>query len=165
MWQTEEWLLLREGSVLDLFQDKPGSSFYFVNERVSHMHLQMREGGKSQQVASKLHKTMVLKRTCTATCLTLEDQLSEELCLLKASVCSFCLVQKEFPLQKPGSLLYTPFKPLCCFCSLSIKSLLDVWSWKEKNATCSWEWVSGCPLYITILIVPYVRDLAWNWTV
>jgi hypothetical protein len=42
---------------------------------------------------------------------------------------------------------------------------LDVWSWKEKNATCSWEWVSGCPLYITILIVPYVRDLAWNWTV
>lgn len=29
-------------------------------------------------------------------------------------------------------LLHRPLKPLGCFCSESIKSLLDVWSWKKK---------------------------------
>lgn len=39
-------------------------------------------------------------------------------------------------------LLHRPLKPLGCFCSESIKSLLDVWSWK-KNVTCSAKQVIG----------------------
>lgn len=168
-WQTAEWQGLGE-FLAKSPQGQEGFFLFPINEELSQELQQskgIKEEGESKR-QSKLHKMMGLKVICT---LYPAGKVNENMprpgrrvfweagTPAKSLCCVFPVEAKRCFLcwSLAGWLPQRPLKPLGCFCSESIKSLLDVWSREIKSDLFSQNRVTGSPSNTTIRWCPDIR--------